>query len=294
MSVIPELSLGVPVYNGMSNGLVPLIAALLSDPYQNFELLISDNGSTDGSRETIEQFAKDDDRVRANYFEKNQGVQVNYNAVLGRATGTFFKWCAVGDLVDPGYLDATVGHMRTHPETSLAHCLYDFNDGTSRINQGSHWRRRFDNRIIGGTEGRVAGRRVHANLRYFGYGGHFYAVVRREVLARLGGHDDHAGSDHVVTSELLAMGPAHWEQRVLWSCYAPAQEIDYREYGLRDGEDFPALELEILRRGHWRSLDLPSQASVVAALVGRYGVAALRGRAGRVFASARRAPKRGG
>ena len=52
LAVTPAISLGVPVYNGVA-GIRSLVESLLSDPFQNLEIVISDNGSTDGSRDLL-------------------------------------------------------------------------------------------------------------------------------------------------------------------------------------------------------------------------------------------------
>ena len=141
-AVPPELALAIPVYNGVSAGIKPLIEGLLADTFDRTEIVISDNGSTDGTPDILRDLARTDSRIRLNLFPGNQGIQANFNRVLADATADLFKWTAVGDWVLPGYLERTVAHLRSHPEATLAHCVYDFHDGTSRIASGDQHQRR--------------------------------------------------------------------------------------------------------------------------------------------------------
>ncbi len=270
MSATPTLSLGLPVFNGVESGIDQLVDRLLNDSFDDFELIISDNGSTDGTADLLTEFARLDERVKVSRFDENQGVFPNYNKTLELATADLFKWCAVGDFLDDGYLERCVSHMKAQPETTIAHALYDFNDGKKRMPAGSHWRRSFDRRIVKHTSHRLPAVRVAGNLRHFGYGGHFYGIMRTALLSKLGGHLDHAGSDRVITTEMAAMGPIHWEPEVLWNCYCPPTEIDYREYGLKDGPEYPNINLEVLGRNNFGHLSTAHRLSVSTVLKSRY------------------------
>jgi glycosyltransferase involved in cell wall biosynthesis len=141
-SAVPAISLGIPVYNGV-RFIRPLIESLLSDPFDDLEVIVNDNGSTDGTADVLAEMRGADPRLTINRFDTNRGVQANFNEVLLRSRASLFKWCAVGDLVLPGYLETAVSHLQRHPATTLAHCRYDFTDGTARFASGSNKKRRF-------------------------------------------------------------------------------------------------------------------------------------------------------
>jgi glycosyltransferase involved in cell wall biosynthesis len=249
-SAVPAISLGIPVYNGV-RFIRPLIESLLADPFDKLEVIVNDNGSTDGTADVLADLRGFDPRLTINRFDANRGVQANFNEVLLRSRAPLFKWCAVGDLVLPGYIDAAVSHLQHHPETTIAHCRYDFTDGIERFATGTNKKRRFHERIMSTTTSSIAAVRVDGCLRYFGYGGHFFGVHRRDLLLSLGAHAEYAGTDWVVTAELAALGPFHWEQEKLWSCYCPPEEpIDYESYGLTDGANFIDIDMKIIERDY--------------------------------------------
>ena len=71
MNTAPRLSIGLPVYNG-ENYLAESIDALLGQSYEDFELIISDNASTDGTADICRRYGKQDSRVR--YFRQPRNI----------------------------------------------------------------------------------------------------------------------------------------------------------------------------------------------------------------------------
>ena len=100
----PEISIGLPVYNGASAGLSETIDSILSQSFENFELVISDNASTDETRDMCADYARLDRRVRLHTNETNVGAGANHNLVFQLARGRFFKWAAADVQCLPGML----------------------------------------------------------------------------------------------------------------------------------------------------------------------------------------------
>jgi glycosyltransferase involved in cell wall biosynthesis len=255
MNAVPAISLGIPVYNG-ARGITQLITSILADPFENLELIVNDNGSTDGTADLLSDLRGSDPRLQVGHFSENRGVQANFNEVFKPARSPLFKWCAVNDIIQPGYFESIVSHLQQHPQVTLGHCRYNFTDGESTFVRGSNQKRVFDTKLVPRTTHRLPAVRVDGNLRHYGYGGHFFGVHRTELLARLGAHAEYAGTDRVLTAELAAFGPFFWEPEVLWSCFCPQVDpVDYvADYGLKDGVDYPDLDAKLLERGHMRSL----------------------------------------
>jgi hypothetical protein len=104
----PTLSVGLPVFNG-ARYLDAAIASILGQDYEEFELVISDNASTDDTERICRRHAAQDARVRYIRCAENVGGTANFNRVFELSTGRYFKWIAHDDLHEPTFLSACVG-----------------------------------------------------------------------------------------------------------------------------------------------------------------------------------------
>jgi glycosyltransferase involved in cell wall biosynthesis len=109
-SMLPLVSIGMPVYNG-ARFISVALQSLLDQSYQNFELIVSDNGSTDNTANICEEFAEKGARVRYIHHKENRGAIENFNYVLDQARGKYFMWAASDDLWDRGWVEALVPLM---------------------------------------------------------------------------------------------------------------------------------------------------------------------------------------
>jgi glycosyltransferase involved in cell wall biosynthesis len=114
----PLVSVGIPTYNRAS-GLKRAVGSALAQSYENLEVVISDNASTDGTRELCESLARSDPRVRYHRQPENRGPTANFREVLDRASGEFFMWLADDDWIDTDYVSACVGERLHDPATAL-------------------------------------------------------------------------------------------------------------------------------------------------------------------------------
>lgn len=116
----PRVSIGLPVYNGIKY-LREAIDSVLAQTYKDFELIISDNGSTDGTVELCEEYVAHDPRVRLHRFESNQGAARNYNIVFELSSAHYFKWIACDDTIEPEFIERTVEVLERDPAVSLVY-----------------------------------------------------------------------------------------------------------------------------------------------------------------------------
>jgi glycosyltransferase involved in cell wall biosynthesis len=120
MSAAPRLSIGLPVYNGESY-LAESIESLLGQTYDNFELIISDNASTDGTAGICRRYGKQDSRIRYVRQPRNIGAAPNHNYVVEQARGELFKWASHDDLYARDLLKFCVDALDEFPHVVLAH-----------------------------------------------------------------------------------------------------------------------------------------------------------------------------
>ena len=97
MTAVPRLTIGLPVYNG-ANYLAHSLDALLGQSFEDFELIISDNASTDDTPDICRRYEKQDSRVRYIRQPQNIGLAPNHNFTVELARGELFKWASHDDL----------------------------------------------------------------------------------------------------------------------------------------------------------------------------------------------------
>jgi glycosyltransferase involved in cell wall biosynthesis len=119
-SSVPKVSLGMPVYNG-ERFLRETLDSLLAQTYTDFELIISDNGSSDGTESICREYTARDHRVQYYREEVNRGAGWNYDRVVDLARGAYFKWAAHDDLCAPTYLERCVEVLDHDPEVILVY-----------------------------------------------------------------------------------------------------------------------------------------------------------------------------
>lgn len=103
----PAVSMGMPVYNG-AEYVREALDSLLGQTFSDFELIISDNASSDATQAICEEYARRDSRIRYVRQGENKGAAANFRFVLDCAKADLFMWAAYDDLWAPNYLmDAT-------------------------------------------------------------------------------------------------------------------------------------------------------------------------------------------
>jgi len=115
----PLVSIGLPVYNGQ-DFLREAIASVLNQSYQDFELIIRDNASTDQTAAICRDFASRDQRIRYLRNESNVGAGPNFNGIVSHARGKYFKWLAHDDVLAPKFLARCVDVLESDPTAVLA------------------------------------------------------------------------------------------------------------------------------------------------------------------------------
>lgn len=194
----PLVSIGMMVYNA-ELFVRRSLESLLAQDYENFELIISDNASTDRSGDICQEYLAKDKRVRYQRNPINLGAVENGNRLIDLATGKYFMWAADHDLWDPSFISSCISVLEAKPEVVLVYTeamLIDVNDEPQGIipeyidTQGLSALQRYEQLIW--------------NLKYCFM---VYGVIRRDVLVQVNRVKKVMGGDILLLSELGLRGP---------------------------------------------------------------------------------------
>ena len=123
----PRVTIGLPVYNA-EKYLHEALDSLLNQTYKNFEIIISDNASTDETEAICRKYVNRDSRIRYERNDINLGAAANFNRVVELARGEYFKWSAHDDLHLPVFLERCVQALDKRSDAVLSYGLYSVID----------------------------------------------------------------------------------------------------------------------------------------------------------------------
>jgi len=194
----PHLSIGLPVFNG-EKYLKAALDSILTQTFIDFELIISDNASTDKTSQICREYAARDSRVRYYRNEINLGAPRNYNRTVKLSQGKYFKWIAADDVHAPEYLEKCVEVLNNDSSIVLCHSK------SSRINEqgmlmGTYdHKMRMDSPKIQERFGDLISIMSNPCWPIFG-------VMRKDILIRTPLHGSYRGADANLLAELGLYG----------------------------------------------------------------------------------------
>ena len=193
----PKVSVGLAVYNG-ERYLHDAISSIVTQTFRDFELIICDNDSTDGTREICLGFAAKDERIRYLRNPVNIGGVRNENRTMFLARGKYFKLAAHDDLIAPEFLERCVAVLDSNETCDV--CV------TGAVIIGERGEP-IETRVSrAGSESRRSQRiRSIADWRYSCEAS--YGLMRMSALREVRPQMNHVHSDRVVLSELALRRP---------------------------------------------------------------------------------------
>lgn len=117
---VRHVSVGLPVFNGECYVRFA-IESILAQTFTDFELIISDNGSTDATADICRNFAATDPRITFYRHDENRGGAWNFNFVFHSCRGRYFKWACHDDVMAPTFLERCVEVMDRRPDVVLCY-----------------------------------------------------------------------------------------------------------------------------------------------------------------------------
>jgi glycosyltransferase involved in cell wall biosynthesis len=222
VNAAPRLSIGLPVYNG-ENYLAESLDALLGQSYEVFELIISDNASTDGTADICRRYGKQDSRIRYVRQPRNIGLSPNHNFVFQHSRGELFKWAAADDLYARDLLLRCVAALDEDPDVVLAHSYEAAIDSAGNVTQSLDYPLATDSpraperfrSILFGNSGlfESSDSDVHGLIRLDNRGilraCDEYGVIRADVMRQVAPLGSYHHSDRIVVCEIALHGRFH-------------------------------------------------------------------------------------
>ncbi|WP_416675822.1 glycosyltransferase family 2 protein [Egbenema bharatensis] len=178
MTQIPTVSVVMAVYNA-ERYLAQAIDSILRQTFTNFEFVILNDGSTDGSLRILEQHAQQDDRIRL-ISRENQGIPRTRNDLLRVSQGEFIAVMDSDDVALPDRLSLQVNFLRQHPEVVCVGGAHDLIDHKGRLLT----RLQLPTQDAEIQQAAIVGHAPICNP---------CALIRRESLVQIGGYDERLG-----------------------------------------------------------------------------------------------------
>ncbi len=202
MSEPPKVSIGIPVFNG-ERFLDKTIESILSQTFTDFELVISDNASKDGTEEICRRYADHDPRIAYVRNQENLGAAYNYNQAFHLSSGEYFKWACHDDLLRREFLERCVEVLDRNPAVVLAYTGWAPIDVTgARLDlpkpRYAAWRADAPDPVKR-TRFRFRMERRPPSA--------IYGLFRSSVLRRTGLYRPTHGGDHILMAEIALYGP---------------------------------------------------------------------------------------
>jgi glycosyltransferase involved in cell wall biosynthesis len=193
----PTVTVGLPVFNGERH-LRAAIESILGQTFTDLELVVSDNASTDLTPEICREYARTDGRVRYERQATNVGARRNYEIVLSRGRGEYFKWSGHDDVLAPAFLERCAERLDDDPNAVLC------GTGIEVIDDHGAW-------VGTGVPSIVAGGPTpHERLRQFFAHPRahqtIFGLIRRAPLATTGLFRSWFGADRALLIELALLG----------------------------------------------------------------------------------------
>ena len=116
---MPTVTIGVPVFNGAEQ-IAECLDCLLQQTFEDIEIVVSDNASTDTTGDIVRAYSARDSRVRYIRQPENIGLLANFRAVFEAAQSSYFVFRCHDDLSSLNYVEVLLGALRGNPRAGLA------------------------------------------------------------------------------------------------------------------------------------------------------------------------------
>jgi len=200
MACSPRVTLGVTTFN-TERYLAGAFDEVLAQDFQDFEVVVCDNQSTDATWEICETYASKDSRFRVYRNEENVGLSRNFARVVALARGEYFRSTAHDDRIAPTLLSRCVAALDADPRAVLAY--------PQGVVIDEHGQAMFACANEPEVRGSSAASRVVRSMETLTYCNSMFGLIRTDVLRRTRLLSPLCAGDHPLLVELAARGEFH-------------------------------------------------------------------------------------
>jgi len=193
----PLLSIGLFVFNG-ERFLGETLDSILNQTFTDFELIISDNASTDRTAEISQAYARRDSRICYYRGEKNMGAGWNLRRVYELATGKYFKWAAADDILAPEFLRRCVAALETDAGCVVAYAK------TKEVDENGTFIKNHVTPMTADSNDPVTRFREMLLTYHMCY--QIFGVMRMSALRQLPPQGSYVNSDGVLLAQMSLLG----------------------------------------------------------------------------------------
>lgn len=216
---------GMPVYNG-ERYIAAHIQAFLDQTFEDFELIVGDNASTDGTEDICREFASRDPRIRYQRRDRNLGAAANVNLLIEACQCEYFKLAAYDDMHARRYLERCVDVLDWDSSVVLSYtgiCLIDeagvplpLNPKTGNFVDfsGRVWALDPRSRRMSSTK---PNERYHDMIHHTILVAEIWGVMRHSALMKTKRFLPYFGSDRPMLAEVALAGQFYQVQETLFS-----------------------------------------------------------------------------
>ena len=178
----PIVSIGLPVYNG-EDFLKYALDSLLSQTFRDFEIIISDNASTDNTPKICQEYVLRDKRIRYIRQNNNMGALWNFNFVLKQSNKEYFIWVSSDDKLHPEFLEKNIDILEKNKNVvcSIGDVIYS-DDVNYEFKSNNETKKTFRQRYVKSTYGTYESK-VRTYLKFF-QASMMYGLYRRDKLQK--------------------------------------------------------------------------------------------------------------
>ena len=194
---MPLVSIGLPVYNG-ENFLGEAIESILKQTFEDFELIVCDNASTDKTKSICLYYAAKDSRIRYYRNAKNIGAAANYNKTFHLSKGKYFKWVAHDDVCKKEYLESCLECFKKNNDAVLAYTK------TKKIDENNIVLEKYKIKLPTDSKDEAVRYKSLLTMSHKCY--EVFGLIRKEALNKTDLIGNYSHGDGVLLSQLALIG----------------------------------------------------------------------------------------